>query len=157
MSRPGLPAIAAGAWQCILDPLLPLFLSRARLPLGLRAAERALCEAGLVSGAALRVLEEGSQGGGSGAESSVDLSGSAPGRGWHALCMPRPVLSSFGSIVYSVGGVSTGRGSPRLGELAGGKMPPVVAQMVALVEALSTFSPGLWGSDFEIVDGGFVK
>lgn len=39
----------------------------------------------------------------------------------------------------------------------GGKMPPVVAQMVALVEALSTFSPGLWGSDFEIVDGGFVK
>lgn len=73
--------------------------------------------------------------------------------------MPRPVLSSFGSIVYSVGGVSTGRGSPRLGELAGGggKMPPVVAQMVALVEALSTFSPGLWGSDFEIVDGGFVK
>lgn len=38
----------------------------------------------------------------------------APGRGWQALCMPRPVLSSFGSIVYFVGGVITGQGSPRL-------------------------------------------
>lgn len=60
--------------------------------------------------------------------------------------MPRPVLPSFNGIVYFVGGVITGPGSPGLGEL-GGEMPPVVvaAQMLALVEALSAFSPGLLG------------
>lgn len=47
-------------------------------------------------------------------------------------------------------------GAPGWENCRGGKMPPVVAQMVA-PEALSTFSPGLWGSDFEIVNGGFVK
>lgn len=47
-------------------------------------------------------------------------------------------------------------GEPQAGRIGGGGAG-VVAQMVALVEALSTFSPGLWGSDFEIVDGGFVK
>lgn len=35
-----------------------------------------------------------------------------PRRGWHALCMPRPVLDSFDSIVYFVRGVITGWGSP---------------------------------------------
>jgi hypothetical protein len=35
-----------------------------------------------------------------------------PRRGWHALCMPRPVLASFDSIVYFVRGVIKGWGSP---------------------------------------------
>lgn len=61
--------------------------------------------------------------------------------------MPRPVLPSFNGIVYFVGGVITGPGSPGLGE-PGGEMPPVVVaaqKRLALVEALSAFSPGLLG------------
>lgn len=90
-----------------------------QLPLrrGLCAADRALCTAGLAYGAVLRAW--GREVG------ETDLARKrkmiclaalrVPSRGWHVLCMPRSVLTSFDSIVYFVGGVITGwGGEPQL-------------------------------------------
>lgn len=76
----------------------------------------------------------------------------------HCACLAQcyPPLAAFFTLLEE----HHRSGEPQAGELAGGgggKMPPVVAQMLALVEALSAFSSGLWESDCEIVDGGFVK
>lgn len=73
-----------------------------------------------------------------------------PRRGWHALCMPRPVLTSFDSIVYFVGGVIHRLGgAPALTSGACKIAPLVSKKLMALVEALSGFRPGLSRSCFE--------
>lgn len=89
-----------------------------QLPLrrGLCAADRALCAAGLACGGVLRAWgREVGETGLARKRKMICLAAlRVPSRGWHALCMPRPVLTSFDSIVYFVGGVITGWGEPQL-------------------------------------------